>query len=54
MVIEEANITDSDPSVLATVILMETQREKDIMLAPDYPYGPLEAGECILNSGILA
>lgn len=24
------------------------------MLAPDYPYGPLKAGECVINSGALA
>lgn len=28
-------------------------REQEIKLAPDYPYPPLEAGECIINSGIL-
>lgn len=37
----------------ANVLLIDTELEKQIMLGPDYPYGPLEAGECIINSGIL-
>ncbi len=38
----------------ADVLFIDTELEKQIMLGPDYPYEPLEAGECIINSGILA
>lgn len=30
------------------LMLMDTQQEKDIGLAPDYPFEPLKAGECIV------
>lgn len=29
-------------------MLMDTQQEKDIGLAPDYPFEPLKAGECLV------
>jgi len=32
---------------------MDTQREKEIGLGPKYPFEPLQAGECILSSGLL-
>lgn len=37
----------------ACVMQMDTEREKQIMLGPNYPYEPLQAGECIVNAGIL-
>jgi len=33
---------------------IDTSNEKAIGLGVDYPYEPLKAGECIVNSGALA
>lgn len=30
------------------LLLMDTQREKDIYLGTQYPYGTLEAGQCLI------
>ena len=43
-------VRDFFPGNFANVQLQDTKREKEIMLGPDYPYPPLEAGECIINS----
>ena len=34
------------------MILMDTEREKQIALAPDYPFGTLGPGECVLPSSM--
>ena len=47
MVFSDAAIMDSEYK--ATVILMDTERESDIGLGPDYPFDPLGAGECIVS-----
>ena len=31
---------------------MDTEREADIGIGQDYPFGKLEAGECIISQGI--
>ena len=33
-------------------MLMDTEREADIGIGQDYPFGKLEAGECIISQGI--
>ena len=47
MVFTDTEIADS--TYTATVILMDTERESDIGLGPDYPFDPLGAGECIVS-----
>ena len=32
--------------------LLDTNREKEIGLGPDYPYDPLGPGECIIPSAL--
>ena len=48
MVYTDSVIEEVDVS--GTLILMDTDREKEIGLGPDYPFEPLKAGECIVSS----
>ena len=34
------------------LVLMDTDREKSIDLGPDYPFGKLNPGECIIPTGL--
>ena len=34
----------------ARLYVIDTDREKEIGLGPQYPYGPLASGECIISS----
>ena len=33
-------------------VFMDSQREKEIDLGPDWPYDPMEKDECIINKEI--
>lgn len=43
-----ANVLANGYKVDANLMLIDTAQEKDIGLAPDYPFEPLGVGECIL------
>ena len=47
LVLSDSDIEDSDYT--ASVVLMDTEREKTIGLGPEYPFEPLSAGECIVS-----
>jgi hypothetical protein len=32
------------------IMLIDTQREKEIKLGTTYPFGPLSAGQCLVSS----
>ena len=34
------------------LVLMDTEREKSIDLGPDYPFGKLKPGECVMSSAL--
>lgn len=45
--------TDVSTGLNYQVQLISTAREKEIDLGVNYPYEPLSAGQCIVNSGAL-
>lgn len=45
----EVNVNSSSTFV-GHVMLMDTQREKDIYLGTEYPYDTLSSGQCLISS----
>jgi len=40
---------DFDFGYYGCLVLLDTEREKSIDLGPDYPFGKLKPGECVLS-----
>ena len=47
-----SNATKSDNPflIMGSILLMDTEREKQIGLGPNYPFEKLAAGECIIST----